>query len=340
MPPRARASYHSSTSASASKKRKTTPAAEEEAPPPPPPTPSPTYFFADGNVLLHVGSTLFKVHRGVLEKAEVFADTLLVGCAQGGEEEAIPTIKLDDKEEDWTLFLRAMYDGMRVPQSTLASLEGLYAYSYNHTSIFTGAKGLFVSRVTYENYLSGVPGPDEDSPYQDDVLFPPFSIAVTRGLLVLQEKFQISRSSVRCVYNDLATHGPSERASSMGKMNNGLDWFPPEPSMETRYSLLLRVEAVAVLSSSAFKYDDYHSSTCEEDPGCRSASKDFRRTILADYFVHDYYYDSIMLAITSLEDKKEKDVLKMKEGCVKKALAFWEQKKVALEEEMKKDFGP
>lgn len=100
--------------------------------------------------------------------------------------------------------------------------------------------------------------------------------------------------------------------------------------LRSGYSLLLRVEAVAVLSSSAFKYDDYHSSTCEEDSGCRSASKDFLRTILADYFVHDYYYDSIMLAITSLEDKKEKDVLKMKEGCVKKALAFWEQKKVAV----------
>lgn len=111
MPPRARASSSTSTTASASKKRKTTSAeGEEEAPPPP--TPSTSYFVADGNVLLHVGSILFKVHRGVLEKAEVFADTLLVGSDVGGEEEGIPTIKLDDKEEDWVLFLRAMYDGM------------------------------------------------------------------------------------------------------------------------------------------------------------------------------------------------------------------------------------
>lgn len=75
--------------------------------------PSTSFFFADGNVLLHVESTLFKVHRGVLEKAEVFADTLLVGSAGEGEEGAgIATIKLEDTVEDWELFLRAMYDGL------------------------------------------------------------------------------------------------------------------------------------------------------------------------------------------------------------------------------------
>lgn len=73
------------------------------------PSPSTTFFFADGNVLLHVESTLFKVHKSVLEKAEVFADTLLVGSNEGG---GIPTIKLEDKTDDWRVLLRAMYDGL------------------------------------------------------------------------------------------------------------------------------------------------------------------------------------------------------------------------------------
>jgi len=106
MPPRVSSST-SSSNTSASKKRKT--ASEAVNDDGAPPSPSPSFFYADGNVLLHVESTLFKVHKSVLEGSEVFADTLLVGSAEG---EGIPTIKLDDKKEDWLVFLRAMYDGM------------------------------------------------------------------------------------------------------------------------------------------------------------------------------------------------------------------------------------
>ena len=78
MPPRASSSASSSNS-SASKKRKTATEAADD----PSPTPSTSYFFVDGNVLLQVESTLFKVHRSILEGTEVFADTLLVGSAEG-----------------------------------------------------------------------------------------------------------------------------------------------------------------------------------------------------------------------------------------------------------------
>lgn len=108
-----RASSSTSGTPSASKKRKTAQEEPNSDAPSPPPSPSTSYFFADGNVLLHVKSTLFKVHRGVLEKAEVFADTLFVSSGEGGEGGGgIPTIKLEDTVEDWELFLRAMYDGL------------------------------------------------------------------------------------------------------------------------------------------------------------------------------------------------------------------------------------
>lgn len=107
MPPRARdsSSSPSTTNPPASKKPKT-------ITPPPPPSPSASYFFEDGNIFLHVGSTLFKVHRGVLRKSEVFENTLLIGSAGRGDDGGIPTIKLHDEEEDWELFLKAMYDGL------------------------------------------------------------------------------------------------------------------------------------------------------------------------------------------------------------------------------------
>ena len=82
------------------------------------PTPSPTYFYEDGNVVLHVGSTLYKVHRSILSQAEVFRDTLLVGGQAGsaataggrGTDGELATIHLDDDETDFDVFLRAMYN--------------------------------------------------------------------------------------------------------------------------------------------------------------------------------------------------------------------------------------
>jgi hypothetical protein len=84
------------------------------------PTPSPTYFYEDGNVILHVGQTLYKVHRSILSQAEVFRDTLLVGTgsteagpssgARGERGDELATIRLDDEAADFEVFLKAMYD--------------------------------------------------------------------------------------------------------------------------------------------------------------------------------------------------------------------------------------
>lgn len=107
MPPRASSS--TSSNPSAAKKRKTSPK-EGSDEPQPPPSPSASYFFEDGNILLQVESTLFKVHKSILTRAEVFADTLLVGSDK--QEGAIPTIKVDETMDEWEVFLRAMYDAL------------------------------------------------------------------------------------------------------------------------------------------------------------------------------------------------------------------------------------
>lgn len=111
----------SSTSASRSdpkRKRTASPAAVGSSSAP---APSPIYFYEDGNVQLHVGSTLYKVHRSILSQAEVFRDTLLVGGAAGGSalvdggrgaDGELATIRLDDNQHDFDVFLRAMYDSL------------------------------------------------------------------------------------------------------------------------------------------------------------------------------------------------------------------------------------
>ena len=110
-----RSSRSSSAGDPPSKRQRTTPVPSDE------PTPSAAYFYEDGNVQLHVGSTLYKVHRSILSQAEVFRDVLLVGGAAGGsasreggrdERGQLATIKLDDDENDFDVFLRAMYDSL------------------------------------------------------------------------------------------------------------------------------------------------------------------------------------------------------------------------------------
>lgn len=76
------------------------------------PVPSPSFFFADGDVVLFVETTLYKLHRFLLSKASVFEDTLLVGSDSlaGGRLE--PIRLPGDRARDWDVFLRAMYDGL------------------------------------------------------------------------------------------------------------------------------------------------------------------------------------------------------------------------------------
>lgn len=289
MPPRARASSSTSTAASASKKRKPTSAeGEEEAPPPP--TPSTSYFVADGNVLLHVGSILFKVHRGVLEKAEVFADTLWSGRTWEGRREGYRRSSSTTRRRIGCSFSERCTTECEFSEALSRALddEDLTGYSYasrlfseklptlsqthsppprrqgelatsfpfpsffpsrlltlsllsqyNHTSIFSGAKGSFLARCKYESSLEERPSAEE-CPYGHDEEFASFSNDTVRALLVLQERFGLDPTSVRYIHNYLALHNPSRRADFLHDydLDSYPDWFPLLVSKESRASVL------------------------------------------------------------------------------------------------------
>jgi hypothetical protein len=72
------------------------------------------FWFADGNIVLVVGSSAFKVHRGQLERhSEVFND--LFSIPQPDEQtlfEGTPWVELHDEPADVYHFLKALYDGL------------------------------------------------------------------------------------------------------------------------------------------------------------------------------------------------------------------------------------
>lgn len=84
------------------------------------PTRSERWWLADGNVILQAESTVFKVHKSVVSRAEVLKDTLDVGSVMAQETngrgmsdgEELPTISLHDRAKDVDVLLRAIYDGM------------------------------------------------------------------------------------------------------------------------------------------------------------------------------------------------------------------------------------
>lgn len=78
-------------------------------------------------MLLQAEDTVFKVHKGVIARAEVFKDMLEVGSYEpdvaadstpsarkrGRQDESrLPSVRLTDRARDVDVFLRALYDGM------------------------------------------------------------------------------------------------------------------------------------------------------------------------------------------------------------------------------------
>ncbi|KAA1466746.1 hypothetical protein DENSPDRAFT_811994 [Dentipellis sp. KUC8613] len=87
------------------------------------------YWFTDGNIVLVAGSSLFKVHRGQLERhSEVFRD--LFSIPQPKEQDSVhgaACIQLYDNPSDVFYLLKALYDGMYFKQPYSAEFPFLAA---------------------------------------------------------------------------------------------------------------------------------------------------------------------------------------------------------------------
>jgi hypothetical protein len=71
-------------------------------------------YFEDGNIILAVQQTHFRVYRGVLSVlsptlAEKF--TKLQGCKAEMLVDGCPVLELDDLAEDWCTLLKAIFQG-------------------------------------------------------------------------------------------------------------------------------------------------------------------------------------------------------------------------------------
>lgn len=71
-------------------------------------------WFDDGNVILAVKDTLFKVYRGVLAKASpVFHDMFTMPQPPDAEiMDGCPLIRLEDAVEDMENFLKVLFNGL------------------------------------------------------------------------------------------------------------------------------------------------------------------------------------------------------------------------------------
>src|ERR1700734_3586787 len=76
------------------------------------------YWFDDGNVVLQVESTLFRVHRSILSMhSEVFRGMFSVPqpvAVDGDLVDNCPVVQLPDRAVDWTHVLKAFYGGRYV----------------------------------------------------------------------------------------------------------------------------------------------------------------------------------------------------------------------------------
>jgi len=79
---------------------------------------SPDFWFNDGNLILEVENTRYRVHRNVLSRhSSVFFDMLKLPKAETKKEEAeeeedgnAQVVHLHDAKEDWEHFLGILYD--------------------------------------------------------------------------------------------------------------------------------------------------------------------------------------------------------------------------------------
>jgi hypothetical protein len=79
------------------------------------PTQSTAVWYKDGNLILEVEKTLFKVHRSVLEaRSEVFRDMVaLPQPPSAGVVDGCPIVRLSDASMDMEHALKALYGDSR-----------------------------------------------------------------------------------------------------------------------------------------------------------------------------------------------------------------------------------
>ena len=75
-------------------------------------------WFEDGNIVLAVQDTSFRVHRGVLSRnSEVFRDMFSLaqptGPQQSHTSSGCPIVPLSDNKEEVSYMLQALYDGQQ-----------------------------------------------------------------------------------------------------------------------------------------------------------------------------------------------------------------------------------
>ena len=79
----------------------------------PSPCRSAEFWFNDGNVILHVETTQFRVHRGVLSMhSEIFRGMFTVpqpAVVEGDVVEGCSVVKLPERAMDWEFVLKALY---------------------------------------------------------------------------------------------------------------------------------------------------------------------------------------------------------------------------------------
>ncbi|KAL7411495.1 hypothetical protein BDY24DRAFT_396032 [Mrakia frigida] len=144
--------------------------------PPPPRARSARFYFSDGNIILQVQDTDFKVHRGVLEsQSSVFKDMFAVGRDAGGgggekgkgsekimrqrgglplwmEGQRVETVELvHDVAGAWEIMLAVLYDGLSFALRDL-SLDDIYALlhlsdKYEFTSHLALAQSLLIGEA-------------------------------------------------------------------------------------------------------------------------------------------------------------------------------------------------
>jgi len=75
------------------------------------------YWFQDGNIVLQVENTLFRVHQSILSReSQIFKDTFSMPQVPSQEDELIegcPVVRLSDTAEDMGNIISLLYDGTR-----------------------------------------------------------------------------------------------------------------------------------------------------------------------------------------------------------------------------------
>ncbi|KAJ7292220.1 hypothetical protein C8J57DRAFT_1492710 [Mycena rebaudengoi] len=95
---------------------------------------SPDFWFTDGNIVLNVENTIYRVYRGLLcSRSNVFMDTFSIPQPAGDSSlqmfDGCPVVQLHDKAVDFTPFLKALHQCQSAPISNFEELSAILRLS-------------------------------------------------------------------------------------------------------------------------------------------------------------------------------------------------------------------